>query len=87
MIRTRVGFVSLIVTLHVGVISAAWQDNAPRSDLKSLRTEVAELCQIPDEPWRQIAWRTDLLQAQHEAVEQRKPLFIWAMDGHPLGCT
>ena len=37
--------------------------------------------------WRTIDWQTDLIIAQQQAVEQQKPLFIWAMDGHPLGCT
>lgn len=37
--------------------------------------------------WRTIDWQTDLIVAQQRAVEQQKPLFIWAMDGHPLGCT
>ena len=41
----------------------------------------------PDAIWRSIPWRIDLLAAQREAAEQRKPLFVWAMDGHPLGCT
>ena len=37
--------------------------------------------------WRTIPWKTSLLDAQREAVEKRRPIFIWAMDGHPLGCT
>ena len=37
--------------------------------------------------WRSIAWRVDLLAAQREAAARKKPLFVWAMDGHPLGCT
>jgi len=40
-----------------------------------------------DEPWRTIPWKISLLDAQHAAAEQNKPIFIWAMDGHPLGCT
>lgn len=40
-----------------------------------------------DEPWRTIPWRIDLLAAQREAIATERPLFIWAMDGHPLGCT
>ena len=40
-----------------------------------------------DEPWRTIPWHISLLDAQRLAAEQKKPLFIWAMDGHPLGCT
>ena len=40
-----------------------------------------------DEPWRTIPWKIALLDAQRAAVKQNKPIFIWAMDGHPLGCT
>jgi len=34
-----------------------------------------------------IPWRTDLWQARREAAEAGKPIFLWEMDGHPLGCT
>ena len=40
-----------------------------------------------DEPWRTIPWKTSLVEAQHLAAKEKKPIFIWAMDGHPLGCT
>lgn len=40
-----------------------------------------------DEPWRQIPWEISLLNAQNSAAKSQKPIFIWAMDGHPLGCT
>jgi hypothetical protein len=39
------------------------------------------------EAWRSIPWQTSMLDAQAIAAEERKPIFIWAMDGHPLGCT
>ena len=44
---------------------------------------------LPDqtEPWRQIPWKTSVLEAQNVAASEGKPLFIWAMDGHPLGCV
>ena len=41
----------------------------------------------PDESWRTIPWKISLLEAQRLGAEQNKPVFIWAMDGHPLGCT
>lgn len=41
----------------------------------------------PQEPWRTIPWKIDLLDAQRTAAKEKKPIFIWAMDGHPLGCT
>jgi len=40
-----------------------------------------------DDPWRTIPWMTSVLDAQRVALERGKPIFIWAMDGHPLGCV
>ena len=40
-----------------------------------------------DEPWQTIPWKIALLDAQRTAAQEKKPIFIWAMDGHPLGCT
>ena len=40
-----------------------------------------------DAAWRTIPWETSLLDAQATAAREQKPIFIWAMDGHPLGCT
>jgi len=39
------------------------------------------------EGWRTIPWKTAMLDAQATAAKEGKPIFIWAMDGHPLGCT
>ena len=40
-----------------------------------------------EEAWRKIPWRADLLEARREANEQGKPIFMWIMNGSPLGCT
>ena len=40
-----------------------------------------------EEVWKTIPWHVDLKSAQKEASEKDKLLLIWAMDGHPLGCT
>lgn len=48
----------------------------------------AELMKVvPVEKAKQIDWYPDLLSAQKVALQQKKPIFIWSMDGHPLGCT
>jgi len=39
-----------------------------------------------DELWRSIPWKTSLLEARELAVRERKPLFMWSMNGSPLGC-
>ena len=46
-----------------------------------------ELQAPADEPWRSIPWKISLLDARKEAAQRQRPIFIWAMDGHPLGCT
>ena len=46
-----------------------------------------ELRPAADEPWRTIPWKIGLLDAQRTAATEGKPIFIWAMDGHQLGCT
>ena len=46
-----------------------------------------QLSASPEAPWRTIPWKISLLEAQQEAAQSGKPIFIWAMDGHPLGCT
>ena len=38
------------------------------------------------EAWLSIPWKTSLLEARDAALEQKKPILIWSMDGHPLGC-
>jgi hypothetical protein len=39
------------------------------------------------ERWAEIPWETDLLVARQRAAREGKPLLMWIMDGHPLGCT
>ena len=68
----------------VGLFTHGAQADLTAADFEHLMKEV----QTPaDAVWRSIPWKTSLLEAQRIAARDRKPLFIWAMDGHPLGCT
>jgi hypothetical protein len=40
-----------------------------------------------EEKWTEIPWRTNLWRARQEAAKQGKPILLWEMDGHPLGCV
>ena len=40
-----------------------------------------------DEKWRAIPWVPDLWEGRKLAAEKGKPLFVWAMNGDPLGCV
>jgi hypothetical protein len=40
-----------------------------------------------EDAWARIPWRTDLWDARQVAAREGKPILLWEMDGHPLGCT
>ena len=71
----------------VGVVLLAWPTVAAELTDARFKELLAELQPSEDELWRTVPWNTDLLDAQRTAVQEDKPIFIWAMDGHPLGCT
>ena len=37
--------------------------------------------------WEQIPWMASLWQARIKAATAGKPILLWEMDGHPLGCV
>lgn len=37
--------------------------------------------------WTVIPWETDLWAARLKAQRLEKPIFLWAMNGNPLGCV
>ena len=43
-------------------------------------------CQGEDK-WTRIPWMTSLWEARRRAAAEGRPILLWEMDGHPLGCT
>ena len=37
--------------------------------------------------WEEIDWRVSYADGLREASTQGKPVLLWVMNGHPLGCT
>jgi hypothetical protein len=35
----------------------------------------------------EIGWHASFSSAVNEARETKRPILLWAMNGHPLGCT
>lgn len=61
---------------------------APALDATSFATWQSFI--LPDERerrWRDVAWRPSMWEAVVEAQGARKPVLLWAMNGHPMGCT
>jgi len=73
-----------IAALAVGLVTLVTGTDLGEARFLELHAEIA-----PDEEetWRTIPWRTDLGAARVEAARLGRPLFLWAMNGHPLGCT
>jgi len=39
-----------------------------------------------EDPFDTIPWETSLWDARAKAAADGKPVLLWEMDGHPLGC-
>lgn len=39
-----------------------------------------------EDPFATIPWHTSLWDARRQAAREGKPILLWEMDGHPLGC-
>jgi hypothetical protein len=79
------------VVLCVGLFVLAVSSHSPGSNelndqtYPKLREQL--LPKKEETQWQQIPWRPAFWQGVIEAQKQEKPLLVWAMNGHPLGCT
>ena len=63
-------------------------NEAPAPNRENFQELLAAIRPTPDElRWQEIPWQTDLRVACRLAAEQGKPVFLWTMNGNPLGCT
>ena len=40
-----------------------------------------------EDRWATIPWGISLWEARLRAAKEGKPILLWEMDGHPLGCV
>lgn len=73
-----------LITLSAVVSASVAAGEFTQEDFARLHQELRP---AKDEPYLSIPWKLSLLDAQKAAIKEKKPIFIWAMDGHPLGCT
>jgi len=70
--------------IAAGTLLRSPDEGLSRSDAEALHRQLRPPA---NEPWREIPWKLSLLEAQHQAARERKPMFLWAMIGHPLGAA
>jgi hypothetical protein len=70
----------------LGLLPALWAAEPVRPEqfakLHALIRPAAD-----EEKWLQIPWQTSLWDARQKGAREGKPILIWEMDGHPLGCV
>ncbi|MEN8866699.1 MAG: hypothetical protein ABF381_14050 [Akkermansiaceae bacterium] len=71
-------FFNRMMLLSVATVGGAFGDEAVKGEILPSREESA---------WLEIDWKTDLWEARKEAAETGRPIYLWEMDGHPLGCV
>lgn len=57
----------------------------PRDEIDAWRDYLAAA--DDEDAWRRIPWSTTLADGVERASAAEKPLLLWVMNGHPLGCT
>jgi hypothetical protein len=72
-----------LLILPLSLVAAA--ADRPSDPFRGVREAV--LPDAGEDRWATIPWRTSLWEARQEAARQDKPILLWEMDGHPLGCT
>jgi hypothetical protein len=67
------------------IAHAPASDPIPPGQFRSLHELIKD--NAGKEKWAQIPWLTSLWDARKQAAAEGKPILLWEMDGHPLGCT
>ena len=77
-----------IVALLLSAAPALAQEAAPTPDADNFRDWVEFITPSEDErAFEQIGWRHTFWPAVEEARALGRPILLWTMNGHPLGCT
>lgn len=81
--------VSLPLSRPLFVGGSPEQDpSKPQAQGPTLEAKIADVLPKPsEEEWLKIPWRSDFAKARAEANRDGKPIFLWMMNGNPLGCT
>jgi hypothetical protein len=88
MLRRLVVWVGLLLPVAAGAAIQGWgmdESDLSWSDFDKYRSLV--LPEAAELEWKKINWESQLAAGVLRAGQEGKPILIWAMNGHPLGCT
>jgi hypothetical protein len=78
----------LAVSLQSQVLAQEAITQRRSLDLESLAAWRDHILPNEDElSWETLPWLTSFSAGLKEAATQTKPVIVWVMNGHPLGCT
>jgi hypothetical protein len=87
----RLSFFSIALSSFVLLVAAFAVSVPPGLSMEteqSLDARVASIVPTPEEDrWLNVPWRANAMQARLEAQNLGRPLFLWIMNGNPMGCT
>jgi hypothetical protein len=74
--------------MFAALIAACTLGAPPELNDETLQPLCKAICPSQGEQdFLEIGWHASFFSAVNEAVETNKPILLWAMNGHPLGCT
>lgn len=66
---------------------AAEEDAAKTLELRYQVARAEILPSAAERRWEEIDWHPTYAGGLRASSDQQKPLLLWVMNGHPLGCT
>ncbi len=73
------------IALFVGVLPLSGAEPINPQKFSALHTLIRPTAD--EEKWNEIPWLSSLWDARKKAAADGKPILLWEMDGHPLGCV
>ena len=81
-------FATIAMTLSLTTYAAETGKATIELTEKNRRAWKANILPTEEElAWTKIPWLPDLQSGIDAAAEAGKPVLLWTMNGHPLGCT
>lgn len=77
----------LFSLLVIAVLAASLQAEPSFANVDRDQLRKTILPKQSESKWLSIPWEVSIWQARQKAAKEGKPILLWEMDGHPMGCT